>query len=174
MRYLVLFDINANLTFNFNFNFSNEKQGNVHNFTVQNALDVSHTEHIMIKSNHVGSNNLFTPTSGFYQTNSKKYLGDVNNHMEWEHCFIDVYPYESYQINVYGGGNARGYVFLDENNYIIDFCDVTYTNIDEIITIPYNCVKLLVHNGITGNDSPTIINNNFNYGVYKLNFNVNQ
>ena len=65
MRYLILFDINANLTFNFNFNFSNEKQGNVHNFTVQNALDVSHTEHIMIKS--ISDNS--SPKYGVYRLN---------------------------------------------------------------------------------------------------------
>lgn len=174
MRYLILFDINANLTFNFNFNFSNEKQGNVHNFTVQNALDVSHTEHIMIKSNnHISDNNLFNPTIGYYKANSKKYLGEVYTLEEWQHCFIDVQPYESYQINVYGGDNVRGYVFLDKNNYIIDFCDVKYINIDKVITIPYNCVKLLVHNKKTENDSPSIIKKN-NYGIYKLNFNINQ
>ncbi len=67
LYYLVFFDINAYLTFNFYFNKSNEKQGNVHHFTVQNALSLDHTEYIMIQSYTKNNANVNVPVYGYYK-----------------------------------------------------------------------------------------------------------
>ena len=97
---------------------------------------------------------------GYYHCDHYNKLGTYYNDVDgWEYCFLDVKPYETYYIHVYSGNHARGYAFIDKNNFIIKFCNVLNANINQNITIPDNCVKLLIHNNINDNPQRVVIKN---------------